>query len=70
MKFKVGDYIIGNNEARGYVFTRPGTKWYVASIRAHTIYVGDSPRNEQYPVDPKCFDLIIRKDKRKAPAWL
>ena len=70
MKFKVGNKIIGNEKAKKYAVTKPGTVWYVGSITFGNLNIGPQLGMENYLVDPEYFDLLYSKNKRKAPSWL
>ena len=52
-KFKVGDKVIGNEKAKKYHITKPGTIWEVKEVYDSSFRVAV----DNYVVDYECFDL-------------
>ena len=52
-KFKVGDKVIGNEKAKKYAYTKPGTIWEVKEVYDSGFRVAV----DNYVVDYECFDL-------------
>lgn len=61
MKFKKGDYVIGNALASRYTYTREGTRWYVLEATGLEIKVSENMYGGEhcFAVDPECFDIAF-----------